>query len=463
MLAANPKISPPKGNRRKQVKRACSNCRSAHAGCDNQRPCSRCISKGLTDYCQEWTEEDARNRVNSQREQNGTATILQKRSRDQICSHGWDTGDPSLLSQLISHDFSYSTFPFMPSQPQESVVLKTSGPEEIYTHICLPHEECQLCKDCQEDQQAQKQNKDIFGQLDVPSPQLPMEQLPSSGDSIPTEPPKIPNIPEYLPHHKLEFSSLPDTAIQKNHATAWYQFTAPIESKPTSIWLIKQKGRSDDWTIVECNQAFIDLIQIPVTSVSSAYTMMDLVPQRFKASTSELLQQIINSNVNNATAKSLWKKGNTETCVSSTFRIYQIPKQRDKSSNCEPMDYSILGGFDHPMPDQIQNWGEYPSAKSCCETTGCGAFRTDWVQQKKECQKQEHACVCGDTAPISNSERESDRIVIAVHEEVDFYDDFIRIGDKTHEKTFSIQVATIIALASNSSMSIKPKSQRLKS
>lgn len=37
--------------RRRQVKSACVNCRKKHAGCDNSRPCKRCVRNGTTDTC----------------------------------------------------------------------------------------------------------------------------------------------------------------------------------------------------------------------------------------------------------------------------------------------------------------------------------------------------------------------------------------------------------------------------
>lgn len=37
--------------KRKQVKRACVNCRKSHSGCDDLRPCSRCIDNGLESSC----------------------------------------------------------------------------------------------------------------------------------------------------------------------------------------------------------------------------------------------------------------------------------------------------------------------------------------------------------------------------------------------------------------------------
>jgi len=37
--------------KRIQVKAACSNCRKKHQGCDNQRPCKRCINTGNEDTC----------------------------------------------------------------------------------------------------------------------------------------------------------------------------------------------------------------------------------------------------------------------------------------------------------------------------------------------------------------------------------------------------------------------------
>ena len=42
------------GKKRKQVKRACGNCRKGHSACDLQRPCSRCQARGLEDSCTDW-------------------------------------------------------------------------------------------------------------------------------------------------------------------------------------------------------------------------------------------------------------------------------------------------------------------------------------------------------------------------------------------------------------------------
>ena len=110
----------------------------------------------------------------------------------------------------------------------------------------------------------------------------------------------------------------------------------------------------------------------------------------------------------------------------------------------------------------IHDCYQYPSAKNSCESTGCGAFNTKWTPNVNEPMNEHDAPsnACIDQTAISASARASDRIVRATHDEVEFYDDFIRIGDKVHEQTFSIQVATIIALAQNSSANIKLKSQR---
>mmetsp|Transcript_20678 Transcript_20678/g.22979 ORF Transcript_20678/g.22979 Transcript_20678/m.22979 type:complete len:181 (+) Transcript_20678:17-559(+) len=37
--------------KRRQVKKACSNCRAAHAACVDERPCTRCVIKGLDSTC----------------------------------------------------------------------------------------------------------------------------------------------------------------------------------------------------------------------------------------------------------------------------------------------------------------------------------------------------------------------------------------------------------------------------
>jgi len=43
--------------RRKQVRRACVNCRKSHACCDDARPCQRCVKLGLQDLCEDVKHE----------------------------------------------------------------------------------------------------------------------------------------------------------------------------------------------------------------------------------------------------------------------------------------------------------------------------------------------------------------------------------------------------------------------
>merc|ERR1712094_33172 len=83
-----------------------------------------------------------------------------KRSREHICDHGWDVSDNSLLS-FISQDFPFqetvSNIPIInshqqpiPKPPSDSVVLKSTEREEIYTSISLDESlsECSMCQDC---------------------------------------------------------------------------------------------------------------------------------------------------------------------------------------------------------------------------------------------------------------------------------------------------------------------------
>ena len=51
MTDVNNGDSPKKKKKRKQVKRACINCHKSHAGCDEVRPCKRCVSLGLEATC----------------------------------------------------------------------------------------------------------------------------------------------------------------------------------------------------------------------------------------------------------------------------------------------------------------------------------------------------------------------------------------------------------------------------
>lgn len=161
----------------------------------------------------------------------------------------------------------------------------------------------------------------------------------------------------------------------------------------------------------------------------------------------------------------MWKKGNGETCVNTEYTIYRT-KNDLSSPSCSNNSRSLNSGSIDPDFSSIQTCSQgYTTSVSHCETIGCGPFSTDWNSNSNKMDVEINTVnsSCNDHSCISTSIRDSDRIVCAIHKEVEFYDDFVRIGDKIHEQTFSIQVSTIIALANNSCSNIKPKSQQLKS
>jgi hypothetical protein len=287
-----------------------------------------------------------------------------------------------------------------------------------------------------------------------PPPMYPTPRPSERGHSIQ----ELPTLPDTLPPHQISYNSDSHRSVG-----TWYRFVEPAQNQlPASFWLVKRTGRADRWTLLECNQAFIQLIQLSPESLSSNFSVMDLVPTRFKSSTSELLQQIVHSRVPTAAAKSLWKKGNSETCVNSRYRIFQLPRSIKPRSN--PKEEPKAAQKESQV---IACSAQYPSGESHCETTGCGAFNREWSSVEREepakatrTAPTDQSNRCGDEAFISHSEREHDRVVWSQHEEVDSYDDYIQIGNKIHEQTFSIQVSTILSLISNSTSSIiRPKSK----
>ncbi|KAJ3254349.1 Transcriptional regulator of nonfermentable carbon utilization [Boothiomyces macroporosus] len=44
---------PPSKAKRRKVSKACVSCRKAHVSCDDNRPCTRCVNKGLADQCRD--------------------------------------------------------------------------------------------------------------------------------------------------------------------------------------------------------------------------------------------------------------------------------------------------------------------------------------------------------------------------------------------------------------------------
>ena len=90
----------------------------------------------------------------------------------------------------------------------------------------------------------------------------------------------------------------------------------------------------------------------------------------------------------------------------------------------------------------IQNC-HYPGATSSCEKTGCGAFNTDWYQSTSDHfstngssnSSKRETTECIDNACINTPDRDHDRLVWMTHTEVDYYDDYVKIGDKVHTQT----------------------------
>ncbi|KAF4632727.1 hypothetical protein G7Y89_g5399 [Cudoniella acicularis] len=72
-VATKPKLDPkdPLRPRRKKARRACFACQRAHLTCGDERPCQRCIKRGLADACQDGTNY---NQVNNGRTNNGPST-----------------------------------------------------------------------------------------------------------------------------------------------------------------------------------------------------------------------------------------------------------------------------------------------------------------------------------------------------------------------------------------------------
>eukprot|EP01089_Gocevia_fonbrunei_P001457 TRINITY_DN1133_c0_g1_i1.p1 TRINITY_DN1133_c0_g1~~TRINITY_DN1133_c0_g1_i1.p1 ORF type:complete len:266 (+),score=33.52 TRINITY_DN1133_c0_g1_i1:120-917(+) len=87
------------GIKRKQVKRACSNCRKAHAGCDESRPCKRCTGSGKDDTCCD-VPRKKRTRTRSRKtiKKDITTTKTTKRNTKKLRISDPDTQDQTPIS-----------------------------------------------------------------------------------------------------------------------------------------------------------------------------------------------------------------------------------------------------------------------------------------------------------------------------------------------------------------------------
>ena len=83
--------SPKKKKKRKQVKRACINCHKSHAGCDDVRPCKRCISLGLEASCSDVEPRNNKRKsgFGDQSSQNSSTTqTTAKNEKNTTTAHG---------------------------------------------------------------------------------------------------------------------------------------------------------------------------------------------------------------------------------------------------------------------------------------------------------------------------------------------------------------------------------------
>lgn len=121
--------------KRRQVKRACLNCRIAHAACDNGRPCARCLQYGLEVSCLDVE------RKNSKKKKEGTlgqlGTIAGLNHLLQIANPGSMAPPPPITSSSpSSHQYQQET---QPSMTQSSQQPRTDIPHNVYlTHEYFP-------------------------------------------------------------------------------------------------------------------------------------------------------------------------------------------------------------------------------------------------------------------------------------------------------------------------------------
>lgn len=97
--------------RRRQVRKACTNCRRAHACCEEQRPCQRCINLGLTDDCR-----DAENKKRGRK---------RKLSVDKIVQSQFSA--PNLNFAINAADFGHLNFESRPTLSNLAVTESASS------------------------------------------------------------------------------------------------------------------------------------------------------------------------------------------------------------------------------------------------------------------------------------------------------------------------------------------------
>jgi hypothetical protein len=73
-----------------------------------------------------------------------------------------------------------------------------------------------------------------------------------------------------------------------------HEANPPDHLVAVSSWLVTSVKCADDWRLLECNSAFLEMLDLPVESLtSSTLTFLHFVPIRYQSAASQLLRHII--------------------------------------------------------------------------------------------------------------------------------------------------------------------------
>lgn len=119
--------------KRKRVQSACTHCQKSHSSCDDERPCRRCISKGLEDQCKDGIRKRRGRKMKEDENQ-----IEEKLIEPEFGFYVYNEGDLNLDS--LKNSYEDHLIQFSPNICLEILKeIKKATTDDYYTNRkCLP-------------------------------------------------------------------------------------------------------------------------------------------------------------------------------------------------------------------------------------------------------------------------------------------------------------------------------------
>lgn len=187
--------------------------------------------------------------------------------------------------------------------------------------------------------------------------------------------------------------------VRGSSTELWYKKRTSLF--PRGIWRVSEH-RMDDWRLEECNEELLALFRMSPDEIFPAsgngLSLLSLIAGKLRPLMSELMQTIAKTGAGYSELKTVLKvKAGDSLCLKLSITLvsrsgaskgnnggYTVGEEGDvHMTEVSEGEASSPAPLSHSSPGEIQQRGAaspvpHRHSASACETTGCGAFRTDW-------------------------------------------------------------------------------------